>query len=80
VSDGLLRRDRITGEPLGSPPPKPNAPGLSNTFSLLVDHIQHVTDEARANGLHALADELDMHRDGIAGIALRVWRAEGSDR
>lgn len=70
-----------TPAPSRNRPPTPrNAPNLNSTLSLLVDHIQHVTDEARANGLHALADQLDTHRDSIAGIALRVWRAEGGGR
>lgn len=65
----------------GSPPPTTrNAPGLTSTFSLLVDHIQHVTDEAREAGLHDIADQLDTHRDALATIAMRVWRAEGGGR
>lgn len=57
-----------------------NAPNVHSTLSLTVDAVQWAVDEARAAGLHGLADELDRYRDGIATIALRVWRAEEGER
>lgn len=57
-----------------------NAPNINNRLSLIVDATQAVVDDARAIGMHGVADELDTIRERIAGIALRLWRAEGGSR
>ncbi len=60
-------------------PPR-NAPNVNSVLSLTVDAVQWAIDEARAAGLHSIADQLDSHRDGIAAIAMRTWRNEGGGR
>ncbi len=50
-----------------------NAPNVNSVLSCTVDAVQWAVDTARAAGMHALADQLDTHRDGIAGIALDLW-------
>lgn len=60
-------------------PPR-NAPNVNSVLSLLVDHVQFAVDEARAAGLHSIADQLDTHRDGLAGIALDLWSRERGAR
>ncbi len=57
-----------------------NAPNVTSALSIVVDVTQAAVDDARGAGLHDLADELDTIRERIAGIALRLWRAEGGNR
>jgi len=58
-----------------------NAPNVNSVLSLTVDAVQWAVDTARGAGMHALADQLDTHRAGIAGIALDLWgRRKGGER
>ncbi len=41
---------------------------------------QAEVDDARAAGLHGIADELDSIRARLATLALRVWWTEGGPR
>jgi hypothetical protein len=59
---------------------RPNAPNVGSRLSVLVDVAQAAIDDARAAGLHGIADELDTLRAPIATLALRLWRAEGGTR
>lgn len=54
-----------------------NAPNVNSTLSNLVDVAQAAVDDARAAGLHGIADELDTVRARVASIALRMWRGNG---
>ncbi len=53
-----------------------NAPNVTNRLSILVDVTQGAVDDARATGLHGIADELDTVRARVASIALRLWHAD----
>lgn len=57
-----------------------NAPNVTSRLSVLVDVAQAAVDEAEAAELYGIADELDCIRARVAGIALRLWRAEGGNR
>lgn len=57
-----------------------NAPNPSSRLSVLVDVAQAAVDDARAGGLHGIADELDAIRARVATLAHRRWREEGRDR
>lgn len=57
-----------------------NAPNANATLSRLVDAAQAAIDDARAAGLHGIADELDSVRARVATLALRLWWTEGGPR
>jgi len=57
-----------------------NAPHVTSALSILTDLTQVAVDDARTAGLYGVADELDTMRARVAGIALRLWRAEGGNR
>lgn len=57
-----------------------NAPSVTCTLSVLVDVSQAAIDDARAAGLHGIADELDMIRARVAWLAIKLWRGEGDGR
>lgn len=57
-----------------------NAPNANSALSRLVDVAQAAVDDARAAGLHGIADELDAYRSRIATLALRLWWTEGGAR
>ncbi len=57
-----------------------NAPSLANHLSRLVDSITLEIEDARAVGLHAIADELDRARQIVVEAAITAWRAEGRER
>lgn len=57
-----------------------NAPNPSSKLSALVDVAQAAVDDARAVGLHGVADELDTVRARVADIAIRLWRGQGGGR
>jgi hypothetical protein len=57
-----------------------NAPNTNAALSRLVDVAQATIDEARAAGLHGIADELDSVRARVATIALNLWRLKGEWR
>lgn len=69
---------------LHPPAPRPggqrNAPGVNARFSQSVDVLTAVAEDARAVGLHRIADELVTARDRIAALALDLWRGEGVGR
>jgi len=57
-----------------------NAPNVNNRLSILVDVTQAAVDDARATGLHGVADELDTLRARVATLAFRLWRVQGGGR
>jgi len=57
-----------------------NAPNVNNRLSIVVDVAQAAIDDARAAGLHGIADELDTVRARVATLALRLWRVQGGGR
>ncbi len=57
-----------------------NAPSVNAPLSRLVDVAQAAIDDARAAGLHGIADELDTVRARVATLALRRWWTEGGPR
>ncbi len=62
------------------PETRRNAPNVNSTLSNLVDVAQAAVDDARAAGLHGIADELDMIRARVAWLAIKLWRGEGDGR
>lgn len=57
-----------------------NAPGVNTRLSQCVDLMSAAVEEARAAGLHRIADELVTARDRVAALALDLWRGEGVGR
>ncbi len=57
-----------------------NAPNVTNRLSIVVDVTKVAIDDARAAGLHGIADELDTVRARVATLALRLWWTEGGNR
>ncbi len=50
---------------------------MRNESSIAALVAQAAVDEARAAGLHGIADELDSIRARVATLALRLWRGDG---
>ncbi len=74
VGGNLLERSRLMILYLSN---TRNAPNVNNRLSSLVDVTQDAVDDARAAGMHSVADELDCIRARVATIALRLWRGDG---
>ncbi len=56
-----------------------NAPGVNTRLSQCVDVLSAAVEEARAAGLHRIADELVTARDRVATLALDLWKREGCE-
>jgi len=65
--------------PTTTPETARNAPSVNSRLSLAVDYLQWAGEEARAEGLYPLADELDRLRNEAVALALHYFRSEGQD-
>jgi hypothetical protein len=65
---------------ISSPHTGRNAPNPRSRLSVLVDVATAAAEDARASGLHSVADQVDALRARAAEIALGLWRYESREQ